>query len=79
VAEAIFEHLGWQPEEINHMTDKPVGVRHRAADTSRAEEMLGWEPRYSLDEGLAETIDWYTANNDRDYVAKNLEALLNER
>jgi nucleoside-diphosphate-sugar epimerase len=79
VAQTVFEHLDWEPEEIDHMTDKPVGVRHRAADTTRAEELLGWEPTYSLEDGLAETIDWYEANRDREYVRENLETLLHER
>ncbi|SDY33101.1 NAD-dependent epimerase/dehydratase family protein [Halopenitus persicus] len=79
VAEAIFEYMDWEPEEINHMTDKPVGVRHRAADTTRAEELLGWEPKYSLDDGMAETIDWYVENRDEGYIRENLETLLHER
>jgi UDP-glucose 4-epimerase len=79
VVEAIFDYMGEDPPAMNYMTDKPVGVRHRAADTTRAEELLGWEPEYSLEEGLAETIDWYTANRDRQYVRENLETLLHER
>lgn len=79
VAEAIFEYMDWEPEEINHMTDKPVGVRHRAADTTRAKELLGWEPEYSLEDGMAETIDWYLENRDEEYVQENLETLLHER
>jgi len=79
VAETIFDYLGWEPDEINHMTDKPVGVRHRAADTTRAEELLGWEPEYSLEDGLAETIDWYVEHRDKEYVRENLETLLHER
>jgi UDP-glucose 4-epimerase len=79
VTEIIFESLDWYPEEINHMTDKPVGVRHRAADTSRARELLGWEPEYSIEDGLAETIDWYVDNRDREHVRENLETLLHER
>jgi UDP-glucose 4-epimerase len=71
--------MGQEPPEMNYMTDKPVGVRHRAADMTRAEELLGWEPKYTLQEGLAETIDWYTENRDREYVRKNLETLLHER
>jgi UDP-glucose 4-epimerase len=71
--------MEWEPEEVNHMTDKPVGVRHRAADTARAEELLGWEPEYSLDGGMAETIDWYVENRDEEYVRENLETLLHER
>ncbi|GAA0553247.1 NAD-dependent epimerase/dehydratase family protein [Halorubrum ejinorense] len=79
VVEQIFECLGEDPGQIEHMTDKPVGVRHRAADTSRAAEILGWEPEYSLEEGLEATVDWYTDAKDREHVKSNLETLLHER
>jgi UDP-glucose 4-epimerase len=78
-AEEIFEYLDWHPEEINYMTDKPEGVRHRAADTTKAEEVLGWEPEYSLRDGIAATLVWYVGNRDKDYVTENLETLLYER
>jgi len=79
VAKAIFQRLDWEPEEINHMTDKPVGVRHRAADTSKAEEVLGWKPEYTLQEGIDNTLDWYVNNRKKEYVTENLETLLHER
>jgi UDP-glucose 4-epimerase len=79
VADAIFEYMDWYPDEVNHMTDKPVGVRHRAADTTLAEKKLGWEPEYDLEDGMAETIDWYVGNRDRDYVRENLQTLLHQR
>jgi len=79
VVDAIFEYLDWEPDEINRMTDKPVGVRHRAADTTRATELLGWKPEYELADGLAETIDWYVEHRDPEYVRDNLESLLHER
>jgi nucleoside-diphosphate-sugar epimerase len=75
----IFDELGWEPDEIDYMTDKPVGVRHRAADTTRAEELLGWEAEYTVEEGIKKTLDWYVENRDRDYVRENLETLLHER
>ncbi|WP_089883175.1 NAD-dependent epimerase/dehydratase family protein [Halogeometricum limi] len=78
-AQAIFERLNWEPSEIEYMTDKPVGVRHRAADTTRAEELLGWEPQYTLEEGIENTLDWYVNNRDKAYVQENLETLLHER
>ena len=79
VVDSIFDYLDWEASEIDYMTDKPVGVRHRAADTTRAEELLGWEPEYSLEDGIAETIDWYVENRDQDYVRENLQTLLHER
>ena len=29
--------------------------------SAKARRVLGWEPQYSLDEGLAETVEWYRA------------------
>jgi nucleoside-diphosphate-sugar epimerase len=39
----------------------PQGVRGRNSDNSRLREVLGWEPRVSLEEGLAETSNGRTA------------------
>ncbi len=79
VVDTIFEHLNWEPEAREYLTDKPVGVRHRAADTSRADRLLGFEPEYGLEEGIESTLEWYTSNRDAEYVAANLEELLHER
>jgi len=79
VANEIFEALDWYPDEIDHLTDKPVGVRHRAADTRKANRVLGWEPEYSLQDGIEATLDWYVEHRDEEYVRENLETLLHER
>jgi len=79
VVDAIFDTLGWEPDQREYLTDKPVGVRHRAADTTRAAELLGWEPEYTLQDGIERTLDWYLDNRDPEYVAANLETLLHER
>ncbi|HJQ70394.1 MAG TPA: NAD-dependent epimerase/dehydratase family protein [Blastocatellia bacterium] len=39
-------------------TTKPQGVRGRNSDNTRLREVLGWEPRVSLEEGLAVTYKW---------------------
>ena len=41
--------------------DGPQGVRGRNSDNTRLREVLGWEPRISLEEGLAPTYDWIAA------------------
>ncbi len=35
---------------------------HIALDAAKAGELLGWEPRVSLREGLSRTVDWYRQN-----------------
>jgi UDP-glucose 4-epimerase len=79
VAQTVFDHLDWEPDEIDHLTDKPMGVRHRAADTTRAQELLGWEPQYTLEEGIGRTVEWYVNNREKEAVTENLETLLHER
>jgi len=37
---------------------KPQGVRGRNADLSLARNVLGWEPKISLEEGIKRTYDW---------------------
>jgi UDP-glucose 4-epimerase len=34
-------------------------TRRRVPDVRRARELLGWEPRVDLDEGLARTLEWW--------------------
>lgn len=34
-------------------------IKHSLADTSKAQELLGYDPSYDLDEGLEMAIDWY--------------------
>jgi UDP-glucose 4-epimerase len=55
LVEALGRHReeGWAPE---HAPERPGEVRHIALDASRAREELGWEPKVSLDEGLARTL-----------------------
>jgi GDP-D-mannose 3',5'-epimerase len=44
----------------NHVAG-PQGVRGRNSDNTRLRQVLGWEPRISLEDGLARTYDWIEA------------------
>lgn len=48
---------GWQAEQ----TDFPHEAGLLRLDASRARQQLGWQPRWSLDAGLAATIAWHKA------------------
>jgi nucleoside-diphosphate-sugar epimerase len=37
---------------------KPQGVRGRNSDNTRVREVLGWDPKVSLEEGLEKTYRW---------------------
>lgn len=34
-------------------------IKHQYLSAKKARERLGWEPRWSLDDGLRETVQWY--------------------
>jgi UDP-glucose 4-epimerase len=44
---------------IEHGPDRPGDVRRLLADVSRAERLLGFAPRTSLQDGLRRTVSWY--------------------
>ncbi|MWG36322.1 NAD-dependent epimerase/dehydratase family protein [Halomarina oriensis] len=79
VAEAVFDWFDWEPDEVAYRTDKPVGVEHRAADTTRARELIDWDPEYDLQRGLDRTIDWYTSTQDVEQVSAELTQRLTSR
>jgi nucleoside-diphosphate-sugar epimerase len=57
--EVIFRRLDWAPSTIDRQLDMPVGVLSRAADCTKSEKLLNWEPTTSLEDGMFRTIDWY--------------------
>ena len=48
--------------KINWDTSKPNGQPRRKLDISLAEKEFGFKPRITLEEGLRQTIKWYTSH-----------------
>lgn len=48
--------------EIKYMPDKPTMIPKRAVNVDRARNLLGFQARVSLEEGLKKTIAWYKEN-----------------
>ena len=42
-------------------------VSHSLADISRARDVLGYEPKYDVNDGMKETIKWYVAGENVGY------------
>lgn len=43
------------------MNDAPNEIPHQYLSAEKARRELGWEPRYTLEQGMLETIAWYRA------------------
>jgi nucleoside-diphosphate-sugar epimerase len=59
----ICKIIGWKPTKFKFETNMPVGALSRALDNSRAAQLLGWKPRFTLEEGLKRTIEWYVSTH----------------
>jgi dTDP-glucose 4,6-dehydratase len=49
---------------ITFVKDRPGHDRRYAIDATQLKSDLGWEPAYTFEQGIAETIDWYLANQE---------------
>ena len=60
VAQLLREMTNKENLENVHADSRPGDVRHGYADISKAERVLNYVPKFSLDQGLTELVNWYT-------------------
>lgn len=48
--------------EPNFGPDRKGDIKHSNADISKARKLLGYDPEYSFEDGIALAIDWYKEN-----------------
>ena len=58
----VMDRRDLEPVILNEASHE---IREQYLDCAKARRLLGWKPRYGLDESLRETVDWY-----RDWLAK---------
>ncbi|HHH39323.1 MAG TPA: dTDP-glucose 4,6-dehydratase [Sedimenticola sp.] len=51
-------------ELITYVKDRPGHDRRYAIDAGKMNRELGWQPAYTFETGIAQTIDWYLANQN---------------
>lgn len=70
VAKALSQVLGREEYEPEITGEYRVGdIRHCFGDITRAKEVLGFEPRVSLRDGLQEMIKWLSTPDAKNHVA----------
>lgn len=62
VVKIILQTLGKTEGLISFVADRKGHDLRYAIDASKMKNTLGWEPQYTFEEGIAQTIDWYMNN-----------------
>ncbi|MEX0826786.1 MAG: dTDP-glucose 4,6-dehydratase [Acidimicrobiia bacterium] len=60
---SLLELMGADESAIEFVTDRPGHDRRYAVDSSKM-RALGWAPRHTLEERLADTVEWYRQRQD---------------
>jgi dTDP-L-rhamnose 4-epimerase len=75
VAGALAEHLGVeiQPQIVQKFREGDI--RHCYADISKARKLLGYEPKVSFEDGIAELVAWVRQQEAADNVSQAAQEL----
>jgi len=64
VVQRILKYLGKPESLITFVKDRPGHDRRYAMDASKIRRELGWRPRFSFEDALAATVEWYRTHDD---------------
>jgi len=61
LVKALLKHVGKPETLISYVADRLGHDLRYAIDSSKAKNELGWEPKWTFNDGLKQTVDWYVA------------------
>ncbi|MBJ7984827.1 dTDP-glucose 4,6-dehydratase [Bacillus cereus] len=64
VVEQIINLLGKTKKDIEFVTDRLGHDRRYAIDAQKMKNEFDWEPKYTFEQGLKETVEWYENNTE---------------
>ncbi|SCC04835.1 dTDP-glucose 4,6-dehydratase [Bacillus mycoides] len=64
VVEQIINLLGKMKKDIEFVTDRLGHDRRYAIDAQKMKNEFDWEPKYTFEQGLKETVEWYENNTE---------------
>ncbi|MGP1488198.1 MAG: dTDP-glucose 4,6-dehydratase [Peptoanaerobacter stomatis] len=64
IVKLIINTIGKSEDLIEYVKDRPGHDRRYAIDNTKITSQLGWEPSYTFEQGISETIKWYLDNEE---------------
>ena len=64
----MLETLTGKTAKIEYLPRHPADLSTNWANVDKAKQLLGWEPRIGLQEGVSRMVDWY--NQERDWASQ---------
>jgi len=64
IVKLIISALEKSESLIKYVQDRPGHDRRYAIDNTKITSELGWKPKYTFEQGMKETIEWYVNNQD---------------
>lgn len=58
----LLKHTNRDESLLEYVLDRPGHDRRYALNSQKLRTELGWEPKMSFEEGIAQTIEWYKQN-----------------
>ncbi len=62
LVQLICDYLGYRGE-WEHLPARTSDVRNLCSDNTRAQEILGFKPQVTFENGIHDTLDWYLSNS----------------
>ena len=62
IGKKVLEKLGKPETLLEYIEDRPGQVSRHISSTARSKELLDWQARTDLDEGLGKTVEFYKNN-----------------
>lgn len=63
LARRILTAAGREELQPTFLPERQIEIRYRCPDTTKMKQLIGIEPRISLDEGLGRTLEWYRSHS----------------
>ena len=64
IVKVILEALGKSESLIRHVADRLGHDRRYAIDAAKIKRELGWQPQYTFETGIKETVQWYLEHEE---------------